>query len=101
MRRLLTIAALLGLLTRSAAAQSAEISCGYSLARDPRDEVTLHTGWMAGAALPLTSAFSIVADASGQYATLPLLDAQATLSMHAVMGGVRASARVGRLTEFG
>jgi hypothetical protein len=100
MLRPIALAILLALLPRPAAAQSVEISGGYSLAYDPRDEVTLNKGWMAGVAIPVTSIFSVVADASGQHATLALADTDATLSMLAILGGMRASARIGVLTEF-
>lgn len=93
---------LLCLLPRLASAQPpAEVSGGYSLARDPRDEVTLPAGWMAGAAVGLTQSLSAVADVSGQYTTIALVGSDARLSVQTVMGGVRASARIGRLTEFG
>lgn len=93
---------LLCLLPHAASAQpSVEISGGYSLARDPRDEVTLPAGWVAGAAISVTGWLAAVADVSGQYTTIPLLGSDARLSVHTVMGGARASARIGRLTEFG
>ena len=93
---------LLCLLPRLASAQPpVEVSGGYSLARDPRDEVTLPAGWMAGAAVRLTHSISAVADVSGQYKTIALVGSDARLSVHTVMGGVRASVRIGRLTEFG
>ena len=102
MRRALPIVLLLCVLPRPASAQNGfEISGGYAVARDPRDEVTLPAGWMAGAALTLTPTFSAVADVSGQYKTVALLSTDARLSVHTVMGGLRASARLGRLTEFG
>ena len=73
MRRAFSIVLLLALLPRQAAAQKPfEISGGYAPAHDARDEVTLPAGWMAGAALNLTPAFSVVADFSGQYKTIPL-----------------------------
>ena len=62
---------LLSLFPRPALAQTAfEVSGGYSLAHDPRDAVTLPAGWIAGAAIGLTSALSAVADVSGQYKTI-------------------------------
>jgi hypothetical protein len=101
MRRLLTTVLLLAALPRAARAQRpVELSGGYSLAHDPRDEVTLPAGWIAGAAVALTPALSAVADVSGQYQTIALVDAEARLTLLAVMGGVRASARIGPLTEF-
>ena len=56
---------------------------------------------MAAAALMLTPTFSAVADVSGQYKTVALFDSDARLSVLAAMGGVRAAARIGALTEFG
>lgn len=99
--RALPMVLLLLLSPRPAAAQGVEIAGGYSVARDPRDAVTLPAGWMAGAAVDLNHAFSVVADASGQYKTVELFDADARLRVHTLMGGVRAAARVGRLREFG
>jgi hypothetical protein len=101
MLRALSIVLLLGLVPRPASAQTPfELSGGYSIARDARDEVTLSAGWMAGAAIALTPMLSAVGDVSGQYRTIALLNADARLSVLSVMGGVRASAGVGRLTEF-
>lgn len=95
------IVLLLCCVSRPAAAQTGvEISGGYSLAHDPRDAVTLPAGWIAGLAMPLTSAIAVVADLSGQHATIPLFTSEAHLSVHTAMGGIRASARIGRLTEF-
>ncbi|MGH9145013.1 MAG: hypothetical protein ACRD2I_28070 [Vicinamibacterales bacterium] len=101
MLRALSIALLLGLVARSADAQiRLELAGGYSLAHDPRDGITLPAGWMAGAVIGVTPALAIVTDVGGQYKTIPLLQGDARLAVHAVMGGVRASTRVGRLIEF-
>jgi hypothetical protein len=100
MRRAIPL--LLLLISRQALAQTPiELVGGYSLAHDPRDQLTLPAGWIAGAAISLTPAFSAVADISGQYKTIPLLSADARFTVHTVMGGVRGSARLGRMTEFG
>jgi len=101
MRRPWPLLLVLLCLPRPAAAQTFEISGGYALARDARDEVTLPSGWMAGAAIALTPAIAIVADASGQYATVALFTEDVRLRVHTVMGGARAAARLGKLTEFG
>lgn len=102
MLRALPIVVLLALVPRHASAQvPLEISGGYSLAHDPRDEVTLPGGWMAGTAVGLTSLLSVVADVSGQHRTIALLGDDARLAVLSLTGGVRASASVGRLTEFG
>ena len=101
MRRAWPVVLLLALLPRPAHAQTTfEVSGGYSLAHDPRDAVTLPTGWFAGAAIGLTSALSAVADVSGQYATIPLFDTDARVTAHGVLGGLRLSAGLGRITEF-
>ncbi len=100
MIRALPMLLLLCLLPRPAAAQSIEVSGGYAVARDPRDEITLPAGWMAGVAVGLTRTLSAVADVSGQYKTVALVGSDARLSVHTVMGGVCASAKLGRITEF-
>ncbi len=101
MRRAIPLLLVL-LMPRHALAQTPlEFAGGYSLAHDPRDQLTLTAGWIATAAIGLTPAFSAVADVSGQYRTIPLLNADARFTVHTVMGGVRGSARLGRLTEFG
>src|SRR4051812_31427323 len=92
---------LIGALPRAAGAQTpVEISVGYAVAHDPRDEITLPSGWMTGAAIGLTRTLAAVGEVSGQYATIALLSTDARLTVHTMMGGLRASARVGRLTEF-
>jgi hypothetical protein len=101
MRRVIPVLLLL-LAPRHALAQTPfEASGGYALAHDARDQVTLPAGWIAGAAIELTPTFDAVADLSGQYKTVALVNADVRLSVHAVLGGIRASARLGRLTEFG
>ena len=101
MVRLLPMLLLLSLLPRPAMAQPPiEVSGGFALARDPRDDITLPTGWTGGVAVDLTHALSAVADVSGQYKTVALVGSDAQLNVHTVMGGIRASARLGRLTEF-
>lgn len=101
MRRALALVLLLGSLPCPVAAQQRfEIAAGYSAAYDPRDAVTLPAGWIVGAAIPITAAVSAVADVSAQYKTVPLFTSDARLSVHTITGGVRAAARIGRLTEF-
>jgi hypothetical protein len=102
MRRARWILLLMALVPRSTSAQTpVELYGGYAVARDPRDQITLPAGWVAGAAIGLTPALSVVADVSGQYKTLALVSADARLSTHTAMGGLRASVRVGSLVEFG
>jgi hypothetical protein len=91
-------------LPRPAAAQNArplEVSGGYSFVRDPNNHVSLVAGWMAGAGVALTDWLAVVADAGGNYKTISSFGSDVDVSVHTVMGGVRASARVGKVTEFG
>ncbi len=102
MRRAIPMLLLLLVPPRQAMAQMRfEVSGGYALAHDSRDQVTLPAGWMAGAAIDVTPAFAAVVDVSGQYKTVALLNADARLTIHTALAGVRGSARLGRLTEFG
>jgi hypothetical protein len=101
MRAVLRLTILIACFARPAAAQSGvEISAGYSIAYDPRDAITLPAGWIASIAKPLRPAIAAVAEVSGQHATIPLISSNAELSVHTVMGGARASARVGPFIEF-
>ena len=79
---------------------SLEIFGGYSLVDDTKSETKLPAGWSAGAAFTLSSWFAAVGDVAGHYATIQTFDADVRLTTHAVMGGGRAFARIGRLTEF-
>src|SRR6476646_10837670 len=94
MRRAWPLVLLLSCLPGPAAAQTVEIAGGYAIAHDSRDAVTLPVGWMAGVAIDLTRTFSIVADASGQYRTIALFNADARLRLHTMMGGLRANGRL-------
>jgi len=102
MVRALPLALWLCLLPRAAGAQTpVELSGGYALAHDSRDIVLLPAGWSAGVAIGMTPVFSLAADVSGQYATITLVDADVRLSVHTLLGGIRASGRIGAFTEFG
>ena len=85
-----------------AAAQTpaAEIFGGYSFVHDPKNDVSLSAGWIAGGALRLSDWLSAVADASGGYSTEDAFGARVRLSAHALLFGARAGARIGRLAEF-
>src|SRR5438128_465815 len=89
---------------RAAAAQNArpfEISGGYSFVHDPNNHISLGTGWTAGGGVALTDWLAAVADAGGNYKTISSFGSEVHVSVHSAMAGVRASARVGRVTEFG
>jgi hypothetical protein len=86
-----------------------ELYAGYSYLNDPTNSVVAATagdssftaGWVAGAAAPLHGWLSAVAEAGGNYKTLAMIDGDARLSVLSFMAGGRASARIGRFTEFG
>jgi hypothetical protein len=84
----------------AAQTRSLEIFGGYSFAYDAKSETELPAGWSAGAALALNPWFAAVGDVAGHYATVHTFDATVRLTTHAVMGGGRAFARIGPLTEF-
>jgi outer membrane protein with beta-barrel domain len=97
------IAALLCLLSRPTAAQiftPLELSGGYSFVRDPRNDVSLPIGWMAGGGVTLNDWLSAVADVSGNHKTIAAFGSDVHISVHTAMAGVRGSVRVGRLMEF-
>ena len=68
---------------------------------DITDKVTFPAGWAVSAAAPLTRWLSVAADVDGQYKTIPSFGSDVRLTSHAVTAGLRASARLGRFTEFG
>src|SRR6266446_4140280 len=83
-----------------AAAQSItrpELFAGYALLNDPKTETEFRLGWMIGGAIPLTGWLFAVAEAGGNYARVPGFGSDTELRVHAGMGGVRASARLGPL----
>ncbi len=80
----------------AAAQRTWEIGAGYSYLQDPPDRVDFRGGWLAEGAVGLNGWLRAVGDVSRHW--------EATLDIHlstvAFLGGVRASARVGHLTEF-
>jgi hypothetical protein len=104
MLRTLTIVALLSVLPRPATAQSLtllEVSAGYAFVHDPKNQESLRKGWTASAGLTLTDSLAAVADVGGNYRTISAFGSDVRISVHAAMAGLRASGRIGRLTEFG
>ena len=87
-----------------AAAQTShpvEIFGGYAFAHDALNNISLPAGWVAGGAVGVNDWLSAAVDVSGGYKTLDVFGSDIRLSAHALMLGARASARIGRLTEFG
>lgn len=99
-----TAIALLSLICASAPAAAEtpppEIFGGYQFVHDPKNDISLPAGWIAGAAVPLSGWLAAVADASGGYKTEDAFGARVRLSAHALLFGARAGARIGRLAEF-
>ncbi|HKB13637.1 MAG TPA: hypothetical protein VKD69_23380 [Vicinamibacterales bacterium] len=99
------VAALVALLLWSAAPAAAqsrgvEVFGGYAVVHDAKNDITLPAGWLAGGALQITRWLSAVADVSGGYRTDDLFGAELDMRVHGVVAGGRASARLGRVTEF-
>src|SRR5262245_35165225 len=90
-------------LSRPASAQSArawDVYVGYAYLRESTEDLSLPAGWVASAAFHLNRWFAIVADAGGNYKTVPLVGSDLRVSAHSVMAGGRASAKLGSLVEF-
>jgi len=101
MRRAAAAVVLLAAAARAdAQTRSLEVFGGYSWLYDAKSDTPLPAGWSAGAALTLTPWFATVGDAAGHYTSVETFDSEVRLTTHAVMGGGRVFARVGRLTEF-
>jgi hypothetical protein len=93
---------------QSQARGSTEIFGGYSYLRDPGNSVIAATtsddgfglGWAGGIAQPVWRAIAAVGEVSGHYKTRTTLDNDVTLTFYAFMAGPRASAAIGRVSEF-
>ena len=102
--RVLVLVALLSFAPRASSAQPAppiELSGGYAIVHVPIDGLTLASGWMAGAAAPIHGWLSGAAEASGSRHASDLFGSIAHTSVYTAMAGVRASANIGRLRQFG
>jgi hypothetical protein len=80
-----------------------QVSAGYTFMResDITDKIDFPAGWFVGAAARVNCWLSVVGDVDGQYKTIPFVGNDTHLTSHAVTGGLRASARLGRFVEFG
>jgi outer membrane protein with beta-barrel domain len=97
-------AAMLGvmvlLVPMSASAQTShvwEISGGYSYLQDSPDRTNLPAGFAIGAGIGINRWLSAVVDVSRNSHTVFDID----LTTFAILAGVRASAKIGRVLEFG
>ena len=103
MIRSLAAVALVMSLPRGAAAQTPsaiEVSGAYSFLHAPRDAANLPVGWMAGATVPVSRWISIVGEVGRNRRTVSGYGSDLRLSVLTAMAGPRASARIGRFTEF-
>lgn len=76
-----------------------EIAGGYSRLRDARTDISFDRGWLLSISRRL-GPVAVVVETDRSSTALPLVVGEATLSVGSVMGGVRASARVGPFREF-
>jgi hypothetical protein len=91
---------LLGSAIPAAAQPSPEIFGGYTFVHDAKNDISLPAGWLAGGALPIAPWLSAVADVSGSYRTEEAFGIDVRTRTLAALAGGRASARLGRVTEF-
>jgi len=85
-----------------AAAQprAVEISGGYTFVHDAKNDISLPAGWLAGGAVAITRWLAAAADVSGSYRTEEAFGVALHFRTHAIVGGGRVHARLGRATEF-
>jgi hypothetical protein len=78
-----------------------ELFAGYALLHDTQEDLDLPIGWAAGGARGVNDWLALVADAGGNYKTVRLVGGDARVTTHSLLAGTRASAKIGRLIEFG
>ena len=78
-----------------------EVSGGYVYLADPVGHNPLPAGWMAGGSLRLTDWLSAVGEGGISTTTTTTFGSDIRVRVATILGGVRAQARLGRLTEFG
>jgi hypothetical protein len=100
MRRTLGVLAVSLCLAVPAAAQPIEISGGYAFVHDAKNDISLPAGWMAGGAVSITRWLAAAVDVSGSYKSEEAFGAELRFRTHAIVGGGRVHARLGRATEF-
>ena len=91
-------------LARQTAAQPPrplEDSGAYVYVRDSTVDVTFPAGWNIGVSKGLGSWLSMAAEYGDSRRTIPSVAGDLTLGIRTVVAGGRASARLGRATEFG
>ena len=84
----------------SAQPRTVEISGGYTFVHDAKNDISLPAGWIAGGAVAITRWLAAAADVSGSYKSEEAFGAALHFRTHAVVGGARVQARLGRATEF-
>src|SRR5665213_1129741 len=80
-----------------------QVAAGYTFMResDITDKINFPAGWVAGTAVRVNHWLSIAGEVDGQYKTIPFIGSDTRLTSHALSGGLRASAAIGRFVEFG
>jgi hypothetical protein len=82
-------------------ARALEVSAGYEFTRDPSLDVNFPAGWHVGVAASVRAWLSIAGSYDDSRRTIASPVGDLRFGLRAAMGGLRASARVGRATEFG
>ena len=70
-------------MTAGVSAERWEVSGGYSMLRETKDQVTFPAGWIVGAAQSINSWLSVVGEVDGQQKTIPSIGSDIVLSSHA------------------
>jgi hypothetical protein len=78
-----------------------EVSGGYVYLNDSADQILFPAGWMAGGTLRLSGWLSALGEGGISTRTTTTFGSDIHMRVGTVLGGIRAEARLGRLTEFG
>ena len=91
-------------LPRSAEAQTArtlDVSAAYAYVRDPQADVNFPAGWSVGVSASVREWLSLVGAYDDSRKTISTIAGDLSLGVKAVMAGGKASATLGRATQFG
>ena len=80
--------------------RTVEISGGYTFVHDAKNDISLPAGWIAGGAVTITGWLAAAADVSGSFKAEEAFGTALHFRPHAIVGGGRVHARLGRATEF-
>jgi len=101
---ILSTALVMTLLPRVAGAQTAtpfEISAAYTYVRDPSIDLTFPAGWSVGVAKGVNGWLSVAAAYDDARTTTSTFVGDVRTGIRTTLAGGRASAKLGRFTQFG